>query len=63
VLDLVYRAGETRWVREARAAGRVAADGREMLIRQGAAAFERFFPGTAAPIDVMRGAVARALRA
>jgi shikimate dehydrogenase len=63
VLDLVYRAGETRWVREARAAGHIAADGREMLVRQGASAFERFFPGTAAPIDVMRAAVARALRA
>lgn len=63
VLDLVYRRGETRWVRDARAAGHVAADGREMLVRQGAAAFERFFPGTAAPIDVMRAAVARALRA
>jgi shikimate 5-dehydrogenase len=34
-----------------------------MLVRQGASAFERFFPGTAAPIDVMRAAVARALRA
>ncbi|HXH63438.1 MAG TPA: hypothetical protein VNG95_04585, partial [Gemmatimonadales bacterium] len=63
VLDLVYRSGETRWVREARAAGHAASDGREMLIHQGAAAFERFFPGTAAPIDVMRAAVARALRA
>ena len=44
-------------------AGHVASDGREMLVHQGAAAFERFFPGTAAPIDVMRAAVARALRA
>ncbi|HEY6807916.1 MAG TPA: hypothetical protein VI160_03930 [Gemmatimonadales bacterium] len=63
VLDLVYRAGETRWVREARAAGRAAADGREMLVCQGAAAFERFFSGVAAPVDVMRAAVAAALRA
>jgi len=39
-----------------------AADGREMLIQQGVAAFGRFFPGRAAPVEVMRAAVARALR-
>jgi len=62
-LDLVYAAGETRWVRVLRALGVTARDGREVLVRQGAAAFARFFPGTAAPIDVMRAAVERALRA
>jgi len=62
-LDFVYARGETRWVRTARGAGVVAADGRELLVRQGAIAFERFFPGTRAPVDVMRAAVARALRA
>jgi shikimate dehydrogenase len=62
-LDLVYAPGETRWVRTLRAAGVPAQDGREMLVRQGAAAFGRFFPAHAAPIDVMRAVVSRALRA
>jgi shikimate dehydrogenase len=62
-LDLVYARGETRWVRTLRAAGVAAADGREMLVRQGAAAFARFFPGRDAPVEVMRAAVGRALRA
>jgi shikimate 5-dehydrogenase len=62
-LDLVYARGETRWVRVLRARGVTARDGREMLVQQGAAAFARFFPGTAAPVDVMRAAVERALRA
>ena len=34
-----------------------------MLVQQGAAAFTRFFPGVAAPTEVMRAAVNRALRA
>jgi shikimate dehydrogenase len=60
-LDLVYRRGETPWVRSMRAAGRRAADGREVLVEQGAAAFERWFPGRTAPREVMRAAVRRAL--
>ena len=43
VLDLVYRAGETAWVRAARASGRRASDGLTMLVEQGALAFERWF--------------------
>ncbi|HEU5219588.1 MAG TPA: hypothetical protein VFU23_13090, partial [Gemmatimonadales bacterium] len=43
-LDLVYRRGETEWVRAMRAAGCAAADGREVLVEQGAAAFERWYP-------------------
>ena len=42
-LDLVYRVGETAWVRAARARGCRAADGLTMLVEQGAAAFERWF--------------------
>jgi shikimate dehydrogenase len=61
-LDLVYAPGETRWVHALRERGVEAADGREMLVQQGAAAFERFFPGTIAPREVMRAAVERALR-
>jgi shikimate dehydrogenase len=60
-LDLAYRPGETAWVRACRAAGLRAADGRVVLVGQGARAFERFFPGTTAPREVMRAAVARAL--
>ena len=36
VFDLVYRAGETAWVRAAREAGHRAADGEGMLVEQGA---------------------------
>ena len=42
VLDLVYRRGETAWVRAARARGHVARDGLEMLVEQGALAFSRW---------------------
>lgn len=59
-LDLVYRRGETAWVRALRAAGRRAADGREVLVEQGAAAFERWFD-RAPPREVMRAAVRDAL--
>jgi len=62
-LDLVYCRGGTRWVRALRAAGIPAHDGREMLVQQGVAAFGRFFPDHAAPVEVMRAAVNRALRA
>jgi shikimate dehydrogenase len=60
-LDLVYRRGETEWVRAMRAAGSVAADGREALVEQGAAAFERWYPKRPAPREVMRAAVRAAL--
>jgi shikimate dehydrogenase len=58
VLDLVYRRGETRFVRDARAAGHRAADGLTMLLEQGALSFERWF-GIAPDRDAMRRAVAR----
>jgi len=60
-LDLVYRPGETAWVRHCRRRGLAAADGREMLVQQGALAFERWFAGIRAPVDAMRGAVHAAL--
>ena len=64
VLDLVYRRGGTAWVKavEQRGGSRRVSDGRTMLVSQGAAAFERFFPGVHAPVEVMRAAVERALR-
>jgi shikimate dehydrogenase len=43
VFDLVYRTGETAWVRAARNAGHRAADGEGMLVEQGALSFERWF--------------------
>lgn len=62
-LDLVYAPGGTRWVRSLSAAGVRAQDGREVLVQQGAAAFQRFFTDQAPPLDVMRAAVNRALGA
>jgi len=56
VMDLAYRVGETPWVRAARMAGHRALDGREMLIEQGAVAFERWF-GIAPDRDLMRAAL------
>ena len=61
-LDLVYADGETPWVRALKAHGLRAADGRGMLVAQGAAAFERWFPGVPAPREIMRAAVDAALR-
>ena len=43
VFDLVYRTGETAWVRAARNAGHRAADGEGMLVEQGALSFKLWF--------------------
>jgi shikimate dehydrogenase len=61
-LDLVYARGETPWVRSLRARGVRAADGRAMLIAQGAAAFECWFRDVPAPREIMRATVDAALR-
>jgi len=61
-LDMVYRAGETPWIRAMRPRVRRAADGRAMLVAQGAVAFECWFPGKRAPVEVMRAAVNASLR-
>jgi shikimate dehydrogenase len=61
-LDMVYGRGETPWTNAMRAAGLRAADGRTMLVAQGAAALERWFPGVQAPVEVMRAAVNAQLR-
>jgi shikimate dehydrogenase len=60
--DMVYRTGETPWVRAMRASRRRAADGRGMLVAQGAGALQRWYPGVAAPTEIMRAAVDAALR-
>lgn len=56
VIDLVYRRGETQWVRAARARGHRASDGLPMLVEQGALAFERWF-GFAPDRDAMWAAL------
>ena len=61
-LDMVYAPGETTWIQAIRSRVRRCADGRTMLVAQGAAAFERWFPGKRAPVEVMRAAVDVALR-
>jgi shikimate dehydrogenase len=61
-LDLVYRAGGTPWAGAMQAAGLRAADGRGMLVAQGAAALECWFPDVRAPVEVMRAAVNGRLR-
>ncbi len=60
-LDLVYAPGQTGWIRECRRNGMKATDGRTMLVAQGARSFERFFPGTVAPREIMQAAVDRVL--
>ena len=54
--DMVYAAGETAWIRHARALGIRAAGGLDMLVGQAALSLERWFPGRTAPFDAMREA-------
>jgi shikimate dehydrogenase len=56
VLDLVYGPSGTPLVKSAAALGIPASDGGEMLVQQGAAAFERWC-AVPAPVDVMRAAL------
>jgi len=56
VVDLAYGPDETALVAAARAAGCRVVDGREALVRQGAASF-RLWTGLEPPIEVMRIAV------
>ena len=59
VLDMVYtHPHETRWVQHLRRLGINAIDGREMLLQQGAAAFERWW-SMPAPMEPMRLALER----
>jgi shikimate dehydrogenase len=56
VLDLVYRKGETPWVRAARDCGHPASDGLPMLVEQAARSFRRWL-GTEPNREVMWGAL------
>jgi shikimate dehydrogenase len=56
VVDLAYGDEETALVRAARARGCEVVDGREALVRQGAASF-RHWTGVEPPIEIMRAAL------
>ena len=56
VVELAYGEGDTALVRAARAAGCPVIDGREALVRQGVASFERW-TGVPAPVSAMRAAL------
>jgi shikimate dehydrogenase len=56
VVDMVYRAGGTRFLEAARTRGARVVDGLEILVAQGAASFERW-TGLTAPREAMREAV------
>lgn len=56
VVDLIYGAGSTPFVEKARERGIRASDGSEMLLQQGAVAFERWW-GKKPSLDVMRAAL------
>lgn len=57
IVDFVYRSGGAPLTSAACAHGLKVIDGAELLARQGALSFERWF-GTAPPLDVMRAAIA-----
>jgi shikimate dehydrogenase len=56
VVDLVYRARETRLTQAARAQSVPVVEGIQILVGQGALSFEQF-TGAVAPVDIMRAAV------
>jgi len=59
-MDLVYGRHVTPFVRAAEAMDIQATDGAEMLVRQGAASFERWW-GIPAPVEAMRAAMEKSL--
>jgi len=60
VFDIVYNPWETRLLREAKAAGARTIDGLDMLVWQGALAFEKW-TGQEAPFEIMKQAAVKAL--
>ena len=60
VCDIVYNPRPTLLLREAAGRGAATVDGVEMLVRQGAKAFE-LWTGIGAPVEVMRAVVVREL--
>ena len=61
VFDIIYNPLKTRLLKEAEQKGAGVISGLEMLVRQGAAAFE-LWTGLKAPLDIMRIAAGDALR-
>lgn len=61
VFDIVYNPLETKLLREAKATGARTIDGLDMLVWQGALAFEKW-TGRKAPFDVMKQAAVQALQ-
>jgi shikimate dehydrogenase len=61
VVDLMYRSEPTSFVKRARELGIKAADGREMLLHQGAVSFEQWW-NREPSIEVMRDALESQLR-
>jgi shikimate dehydrogenase len=60
--DLIYTPQPTKFLQLAKAAGMIAIDGTEMLVQQGAAAFELWLKQPA-PIEIMRQALTKQLNA
>lgn len=61
VFDIVYNPPETRLLREAKSVGLRAIDGIEMLVYQGAEAFEKW-TDKKAPIEIMKKTVLKSLK-
>ena len=61
VFDIIYNPFKTRLLREAERAGAKTISGLDMLVWQGALAFEKW-TGQKAPVDIMKGAAIKALR-
>ena len=61
VIDIIYNPGKTKLLREAEKAGAKTINGLEMLVWQGALAFEKW-TGLQPPLNVMRSAALAALR-
>lgn len=59
VIDLVYEPLETQVLAAARRLGLKTVDGLGMLLYQGAIAFETWFGGEGAPVEIMRAALQR----
>ena len=62
VYDMVYAAGQTRWVLHAKDQGIRARDGLGMLVHQAALSLQRWTPGREPPLRIMREAAERELR-
>ena len=60
VFDIVYNPVKTRLLREAEKAGAETVSGLDMLVWQGALAFEKWV-GLKAPVEVMRTEIAKVL--